>query len=191
MSAYEPRTTARGVLLFAVLSFAGLALIVLGLQYRQAVLAAFGAVFLLITVFVFRSSLTLPMLLGALVGMAVGSGAGILLGLLLGGAAEWLVGVIGGAVLGAATGAILAGCVAGAVGIPILPGIGINLLPRVVINVLLAAGAIVGAVIGAIGLKEHVTRVFGPVGGGAVAVGTLGLVAGLLVVGQLEHGEIE
>jgi hypothetical protein len=181
MKSNESQTHPGRFAVFFLLMFAGMALAVLGFGYQEELLIGIGAAFILVTLFAFRSIIPLTVSAWALVGMLLGGLVGAGLGLSLGQVAEALVGIIGAAVLGATVGAILSVGVQGVFGIPVFPGVSIVVLPRTLAQGLLIIGVIVGAFIGVIGLREPVTTVFGPVGGGTVALGSLGLIIGLFL----------
>jgi hypothetical protein len=139
-------------------------------------------VFIVVTVFAFRSIVPLAVSAWALVGMLLGGLAGASLGLSLGNVAEGMAGIIGAAVLGATAGVVLlGGGLAGALGVPVFPGVKVVVLPRAVAQGLFLIGALIGGILGVIGLREAVTTVFGPIGGGVVALGSLGFVVGLFL----------
>ena len=168
--------------IYFLLMFAGLAWAVLGVGYQEPILIGIGAVFILATVFAFRSMVPLSVSAWALVGMLLGGLVGASFGLYVGYVAEAMVGIIGAAVLGATAGAVLlGGGLAGALGAPVFPGVKVVILPRVVAQGLFFLGAMIGGILGVIGLREAVTTVFGPIGGGAVALGSLGLMVGLFL----------
>jgi len=179
--------------IYFLLMFAGLAWAVLGVGYQEPLLIGIGAVFILATVFAFRSMVPLSVSAWALVGMLLGGLVGASFGLYVGYVAEAMVGIIGAAVLGATAGVVLlGGGLAGALGAPVFPGVKVVLLPRVVAQGLFFIGAMIGGILGVIGLREVVTTVFGPIGGGAVALGSLGLVVGLFLGNRrIEYTDIQ
>jgi hypothetical protein len=167
---------------YFLLMFAGLASAVLGLVYQETLLIGIGAVFIVVTLFAFRSTIPLTVSAWALVWMLVGALVGASFGLYLGTVAEAMVGIIGAAVLGATVGVVLlGGGLGGALGAPVFPGVKVMVLPRAAARGLFFIGAVIGGILGVIGLREGVTTVFGPIGGGVVALGSLGFVVGLFL----------
>jgi hypothetical protein len=167
--------------LFVGLMFVGMSILALGLQRGEPVLTIGGIVFTLITVVTAIGSIPSKILVWTLIGTLGGTLIGILLGVLVGRVAELLVGVIGGAVFGAIGGMVLLAVGVGNLGVPVLPGLKVIIIPRAVEKFLFALGGLLGAILGAIGLRETIIKVFGAMGGGAIAIGVLGMIAGSFV----------
>ena len=167
--------------IFFVLMFAGLSITTLGIKYNETLFIGTGIVFVLITMFTFRSTILIKAVMGAFAGMLVGALAGVGIGLAIGGVAESLVGAIGGVVIGAFVGMIIVSSVIEAFGVPVLPGIKVLILPERVFPALLTIGALAGGLVGFNTLRETVIKVFGSIGGGAVAIGSIGIIVGLLL----------
>jgi hypothetical protein len=173
---YQPA----GLAAFFLLMYTGMLFAVLGPVHREALLVGMGAVFMLAPIYAFRSTIPLSVSAWALVGMLIGALLGAGLGASGGDVARAQLGIIAAAVLGATLGAtLLVGVVSAVLGIPFLPGVNILELPRSVALALTITGAVAGAIIGAIGLRETIITVFGPIGCGAVALGSLGLMLSL------------
>jgi hypothetical protein len=174
------------MLIFFLLMFVALSISVLGLKYAETLFIAAGAIWALVTAFAFRSRIPRKALAGTLVGMLVGVALGAAIGLVIAGVAEFLAGVVSGALFGALVGAVLMAGILGSLGlkIPMLSGIGVGVRltpPRRITNVLLISGLIAGGVVGAVALREIIVQVYGPVGGSALAVGSLGAAVGLIL----------
>lgn len=167
--------------LFVGLMFVGMSILVMGLRYDEPVLTIGGVVFILITVVTAIGSIPSKMLIWTLVGTLVGTLIGTLVGVLVGHAAELLVGVIGGAVFGAISGTVLLAVGVENLGVPVLSGLKVAIIPRAVEKFLFALGGLLGAILGAIGLREIIVKVFGMIGGGAISIGVLGMIAGSFV----------
>jgi len=167
--------------LFVGLMFVGMSMLVLGLRFGEPLLIIGGVVFILITAVTAIGSIPSKILVWTLGGTLVGILVGVLVGVIVGHIAELLVGVIGGAVFGAISGTILLAVGIESLGVPVLAGLKVLVIPRAVEKFLFASGGFLGAILGAIGLREIVMQLFGTIGGGAIAIGVLGMLAGSLV----------
>jgi hypothetical protein len=167
--------------LFVGLMFVGMSMLVLGLRFGEPLLTIGGVVFILVTVVTAIGSIPSQILVWTFGGTLVGTLVGVLVGVLVGHIAELLVGVIGWAVFGAISGTIFLAVGVENLGVPVLAGLKILVIPRAVERSLFALGGFLGAILGVIGLREIVMKLFGTIGGGAIAVGVLGMMAGSFV----------
>lgn len=174
------------VVIFFLLVLAGMTFMALGLVANEAALIIFGGLFMLLTAVGFRSRLPFKVLKSALVGALLGAMVGTSAGSLARGIAEPLAGLLGGAIAGAFIGGMGVTLLISLItSIPIGPlSIQVFRLPNVISVPLLIIGAIIGAAIGATELREGLPRVFGPVIGGALVGGFVGMVAGTLLAAR-------
>ena len=183
----------RGFAFWFSLMSVGIGTLVLGLQYAELGLAIFGGIFILVMVVVSRG-LGVWVQAGALGGALVGAFAGMLGGMLARGAAESPVGLIGGAILGAIAGLFLVEIVLDSL-IPspvklvlrAISGPRGDSAPSAIVSVLDLLGVFLGAILGARGLSASFLQLFGPIGGGAIAGGILGMIVGTFAGVQMSY----
>jgi hypothetical protein len=174
----------RGFVFWFSLMSVGISILVLGLQYAELGLAIFGGIFILAMVVASRG-LGVWVQAGALGGALVGAFAGMLGGMLARDAVESPVGLIGGAILGAIAGLFLVEIVLDSL-IPSPVALVLSVVssprkdsaPNAIVSSLDFLGVILGAILGARGLGESFLKLFGPIGGGAIAGGILGMIVG-------------
>jgi hypothetical protein len=174
----------RGFASWFSLMSVGISILVLGLQYAELGLAIFGGIFIL-TMVVASRGLGVWAQAGTLGGALCGALVGMLGGMLTREIAESPVGLVGGAILGAIAGLFLVEIVLGSL-IPLPVELVLRAIsaprkdsaPSPIATALDVLGVILGAILGARGLSVSFLKLFGPIGGGAVAGGVLGMMVG-------------
>lgn len=163
---------------------------ILGILTNEPAFTIFGVIWEIVTIFIFRNTFPLKMLVGALGGAFFGMFGGALIGMFVGNAGDLIVGVVGGATFGALSGIVIFGFVYSFLlfgWIPIVgPIIGQLLfpdaeLPPAVTGSLFVGAMIIGVSLGINGAREVYPKIFGPVGGMATVGWIIGMIIGALV----------